>query len=112
MNAELLKMLLKLACEDECQQAPARTEELKIVVLQRGYVVVGMMSQSGTTVTVTRGSFIRRWGTTRGLGELASGGPLENTKLDPCHGPLEVHERDVVFRLACNRESWGDRYAG
>lgn len=112
MNAEILKVLLKLACDDDIQQAPVRTEELKIVVLQRGYIVVGMVSQSGTTVTVSRGSFVRRWGTTKGLGELANSGPLENTKLDPCHGPIEVHERDVVFRLACNRERWGNGYAG
>jgi hypothetical protein len=27
-------------------------------------------------------SAVRRWGTTKGLGELAANGPLENTKLD------------------------------
>ena len=114
MDAKLLEMLIKAACENEPDDVMAAPccEKLQIVALQRGFVVVGMVSQSGTTVTVSGGSFVRRWGTTKGLGELAGRGPLENTKLDPFAFTLEVHERDVVFRLGCNSEAWGGRHVG
>jgi len=37
--------------------------KVKIVVLQRGWVVVGETSQDGNTVQVDKGAVVRRWGT-------------------------------------------------
>lgn len=56
--------------------------KVKIIVLQRGWVVVGEYSQTATEGTLTNAATIRVWGTTKGLGELASDGPTSSTKLD------------------------------
>ncbi|MFA5525925.1 MAG: hypothetical protein WC992_03780 [Acholeplasmataceae bacterium] len=71
----------------------------KIVVLHRGWVVVGDYRKDGTEVIVDNASVIRRWGTTKGLGELIHG-PLDNTVLDPC-GTVRAHELAVVLTLDC-----------
>ena len=77
----------------------------QIVVLQRGWVLVGMVTQDGDYLTITDASVIRVWGTTKGLGEIASGGPTSKTKLDPC--PLNtVHVLTVVTRMDCDPGNW------
>lgn len=67
---------------NEMSRAPG--SKVKIVVLQRGWVVVGEYSCNVTTAMLTRAAVIRVWGTTKGLGELALNGPTPATKLDPC----------------------------
>jgi hypothetical protein len=42
---------------------------------------------------------IRRWGTTKGLGELVNG-PLEDTVLDPA-GIVRAHKLAVVMQIEC-----------
>ena len=76
-----------------------------IVVLQRGWVVVGTYSQSGETSTISNAKIIRRWGTTKGLGELAEKGPLPNTVLDSCP-PVRFHVREAVFAMEVNDDAW------
>ena len=75
-----------------------------IVILQRGWVVVGDFEQDGTQCVVRNGAFVRRWGTTRGLGELAERGPLPDTKLDPV-AVLRFHELTAVARIDCG-DAW------
>jgi len=77
----------------------------KIVVLDRGYVVVGNVEFDGNYVVVTDCSTIRFWGTTRGLGEIAFGGPTEKTKLD-AQPTTRVHELQVVQMIDCEVEKW------
>ena len=48
----------------------------QIVILNRGWVVVGNYYEKGDDCTLTDASVIRAWGTTKGLGELAENGPL------------------------------------
>lgn len=84
-------------------QVPAESP-VRIVVLQRGWVVVGYYAEDGDRVTVSNASVIRRWGTTRGLGELVSG-PTSETVLDPV-GTVEAHRLGVVLTVACGAESW------
>ena len=55
--------------------------EIRIVVLQRGWVVVGRYAATDTEVTITDASVIRVWGTDRGLGQLSTG-PTDSTILD------------------------------
>lgn len=74
--------------------------DLRIVVLQRGWVVVGEYSEAGEKVHVKNGSVVRRWGTTKGLGELAAKGPLNDTVLDPIPD-VEAHQLGVVFTAKC-----------
>ena len=77
---------------------------VRIVILQRGWVVVGYWSQDGEDVTITQAQVIRTWGTTRGLGELVSG-PTSSTKLDPT-GTVHAHILSVVASIDANVEDW------
>lgn len=91
----------------------------KIVVLQRGWpsiatgcfltscspVVVGLVEEDGDKIVVHDASVVRRWGTTRGLGELAAKGPLPETVLDPA-GRVEAHKLAVVLMIDCVEEAW------
>lgn len=72
---------------------------VRILVLQRGWVVVGNYSQDGDECVLTDASVIRRWGTTRGLGELVRG-PLKDTVLDPA-GTVRAHKLAVVMQIEC-----------
>jgi len=77
----------------------------KIVVLERGWVVVGQLERDGDWFLLINGSVIRRWGTTQGLGELAQKGPLPETKLESL--PLtKFHEKQVIMIINCSEEKW------
>lgn len=55
----------------------------RIIVADRGWVFAGDCEDNADgTVTIKNAWSIRRWGTTRGLGELVNG-PLAETKRDP-----------------------------
>lgn len=71
--------------------------DTRIVILQRGWVVVGRWHRDGDDVTLTSASVIRRWGTSKGLGELVNG-PLSGTTLDPA-GTVRFHILGVVAAL-------------
>lgn len=77
----------------------------KIVVLHRGWVVIGKYAVEGEEIVVTDASVVRKWGTTKGLGELALNGKLEDTVLDPC-GTVRANKLAVVMTLDCNPEKW------
>jgi hypothetical protein len=72
----------------------------QIVIADRGWVWVGNSQVIGDQLVVENARCIRRWGTTKGLGELAAGGPTPDTVLDPM-GRLVVPMRAVIGRLAC-----------
>lgn len=72
----------------------------RIVVLTYGWVMIGEYSRNGDTVTLNDASVIRRWGTDKGLGQLALTGPTDNTVLDPC-GIAEVPLSSVVATIRC-----------
>jgi hypothetical protein len=78
---------------------------LQIVVLQRGWVVVGMVVVSGDDVTIGKASVVRVWGTTKGLGEIAMNGPTKDTVLDPC-GVVRAHKGSVVMYIDCMETKW------
>jgi len=91
---------------------PATTETgYRIVVLQRGWVVVGEFSRSGDSVVITNASVIRIWGTTHGLGELAASGPTAKTVLDPC-GTVRVHALCIVASLDSEKTKWTPKVSG
>ncbi len=79
----------------------------QIVVLQRGWVVIGDVEKTETEVRINNASVIRVWGTSKGLGEIAEGGKTSKTILDPCP-PLVVHPLSVVLYMNVNMEKWGD----
>lgn len=80
------------------------SDDIRIVILQRGWVFVGRFSQDGTRCRLDEASCIRVWGTTRGLGELVQG-PTGSTKLDPA-GEVSFHELTVVATLKCEASKW------
>jgi len=77
----------------------------KIVILQRGWVYIGKFSQEGDMCTLTNAYNIRRWGTERGLGELALEGKKENTQLDEV-GKVTFHILTSVALLDVNEDVW------
>ena len=78
----------------------------RIVVLQRGWVAVGNLDRSAAPqLKLTDASIVRRWGTTKGLGEIALGGPTGETVLDAA-GTLEFHELAVVTTFETDVSKW------
>ena len=79
--------------------------EIRIVVLQRGWVIVGRFTRKGEYIHITDANVIRSWGTSKGLGELAVSGPLSETKLDPIPD-IEAHALTIVLTSKCVGEKW------
>lgn len=86
--------------DDCCEQGKP-----KIVILQRGWVVVGKYYQSGSQCKIENGYVIRRWGTSEGLGQLATSGPLSDTKLEKTP-TISFHELTVIATIECEECKW------
>lgn len=80
--------------------------EYKIVILQRGWVLVGKFERTGNDCKIHQASVIRIWGTKNGIGEIAEGGPTSSTKLDKCHGVVEFDYLTVVATISVNESKW------
>lgn len=80
--------------------------DYKIVVLQRGWVMVGKMERNGSECKLHQASVIRNWGTTKGLGEIAINGPTKDTILDKCGGIVEFDYLTVVCSISVNEDKW------
>lgn len=105
---EALKLILALSGEDNENKSPkddAGTGEIRIAVLQRGWVYIGNYYREGNNCRLENASCIRNWGTTKGLGELAENGANSNTKLDPCP-TVEFHRLGEVLTIICNSKKW------
>ena len=74
-----------------------------IIVLDRGFVYVGDVEIDGDWCVIKNAQNIRRWGTTKGLGELVSG-PTKDTVLDPA-GTVRAPMRAVISVIDA---SWKD----
>ena len=79
---------------------------IKIVILQRGWVMVGRFSRKESDCKLSDASVIRNWGTTKGVGEIAEAGPTTSTKLDKTNGLVEFDYLTVVAMISCNEEKW------
>jgi hypothetical protein len=72
----------KYVRESDIQQPSPEMGEKRIVIADRGWVFVGDCTDNEDgTVTIRNTKNIRRWGTTKGLGELVNG-PLSKTVAD------------------------------
>ena len=95
----------KYVREDLAVKTP--TGNAKIVVLQRGWVMVGHVTVSETDPNIriiSRAQNIRIWGTSKGLGELVNG-PTTSTKLDPS-GTVEFHILTQVLAIPVDEAAW------
>lgn len=79
---------------------------LKIAVLQRGHVLIGRLQKEGDQCTLHNAKVIRRWGTEKGLGQLAGSGATRSTVLDDCNGEVTFHQLTVVFTLQADESKW------
>jgi hypothetical protein len=79
--------------------------DIKIVVLQRGWVYVGRFERIGNDCKLHNASCIRVWGTTKGLQELVNGATT-STKLDKCEGVVEFDWLTVVHTITVNKSKW------
>ena len=106
MNTEIDEIVIK-----GVTYVPKGTEtkqfdgDIKIVVLQRGWVYIGRFERVGNDCTLHNASCIRVWGTTKGLAELVNG-PTNSTKLDKCQGKVEFDWLTVVHTITVDKNSW------
>lgn len=70
----------------------------QIVIAQRGWIFVGDVTRAENEVVIENAAVVRRWGTTRGLGQIASEGPTPSTILDPCP-TVRIHPLSVVASM-------------
>ena len=77
---------------------------IKIAVLDRGFVYVGSVEEHDDHILLTNASNIRKWGTTKGLGELVSG-PTSDTVLDKV-GTVKVPMRAVISLIDVDQVAW------
>ena len=80
--------------------------DVKIVILQRGWVMVGYYKRDGENCELHNAAVIRNWGTKKGLGELAKDGPQANTILDPTNGVVEFHRLTEIAVVSCEKSKW------
>jgi len=80
-------------------------KDIRILVLQRGWLSVGEYSCDGEHITLKNSSTIRKWGTTRGLGQIANDGPTKDTVLD-FDGETIVHVLSVIKQIKCDPDKW------
>jgi len=81
------------------------SSDVRIVILQRGWVMVGRYSEKGDECMLTDCSNVRIWGTTKGLGEIAECGPTSSTKLDK-QPVTRFHKLTVIATIDCVESKW------
>ncbi len=79
--------------------------DIRIIILQRGWVMVGRFSQEGSQCRLDPAAVIRQWGSSKGLGEIAAGGPTAKTVLDKCP-PITFHVLTTIAMMDCAEEKW------
>ena len=79
--------------------------DIKIVILQRGWIFVGKYKQEGMKCILTSAKNVRTWGTKKGLGELAEGGPTSATKLDDVND-VTFHLMTSIAVIDCDDKNW------
>ncbi len=80
---------------------------LQIAVLDRGFVYIGRVVTDGEWCHISGAWNIRRWGTTRGLGELVDG-PTPNTELDRV-GNVRLPMSMLQHLIAVKEEKWTNK---
>jgi hypothetical protein len=97
--SDILKEIQKLVCNE------AKDKDIRIVILQRGWVMVGEYSRVENDCFLKNCSTIRKWGTSRGLGQIAMEGPTSETILDK-QPDTEFHILTIVASIKCDASKW------
>ncbi len=101
-----IKQLQCLLGGNKSEPCCIETLGTQIVILQRGWVFVGSLEKSGSNMKLKNAATIRVWGTSKGLGEIASDGPTSSTKLDKIKEEVSFHELTVIAMLKCEDSKW------
>ena len=80
-------------------------EGFAIVIADRAWVYVGDVRHDGQWCIIRNAKNIRRWGTERGLGELAKEGPKTGTQLDD-YGLVRVPNASVISIIDSDKNLW------
>ena len=84
--------------------------EIKIVVIERGFVYVGRVQFGEDEITIHSARSLIRWGSSQHLGELVNG-PLPETKLGaPC--TVQVRESQVIHKIEVSQDGWKSHICG
>lgn len=86
-------------------KSPNYSGDVRIVVLQRGWIYVGRFKKDGNLCSLSNAHCIRSWGTTKGLQELVNG-VTSSTKLDKCEGVVEFDWLTVIHTISVKEEAW------
>jgi hypothetical protein len=86
-------------------KAEPKNSNIKIAILQRGWVMIGRYSEDGDKCSLENAYVIRSWGTTKGVGELALNGKQSGTKLDKA-GSVTFNKLTVVALIDCEESLW------
>ncbi len=78
---------------------------MRIVILHRGWIVIGRVTATKDEVIITDAATVRKWGTTDGLGQLAREGKRQETKLDACP-TVRVHPLAIIQQIDCDPKAW------
>ena len=85
------------------------TGDIKIVVLQRGWIYIGRLERNGNDCKLHNAWNIRSWGTTKGLPELVNGATT-STKLDKCEGIVEFDWLTTIHTITVNSSAWKSHF--
>ena len=85
-----------------------KTGNIRIVILQRGWVKVGRFYQDGVNCRLEHCATIRNWGTEKGLGQIATTGPTTKTVLD-LEPTCRFHELTVISMIDCEESKWANK---
>ena len=84
---------------------------LQIAALTNRFVYIGdVQPLEDGVVVILQPWNIRRWGTTRGLGQLALDGPTKDTILDRV-GTVRVPYHSLILLLDCEIKPWQKLFA-
>jgi hypothetical protein len=103
MQIELHELVAAIG--GKAAQPLKRNHGVALVIADRGHVWVGEVETDGEWCIVRRANVVRQWGTTRGLGEIAHGGPTQKTVLDPI-GEVRVVMHAVIAVVPCEGARW------
>jgi hypothetical protein len=78
---------------------------VRIVILDKGFVSVGVYSQGTDWASLDNAFIVRRWGTSKGLGEIAEHGPTDSTILDKTP-KQNFPVRSIINTIDCNAKKW------
>jgi hypothetical protein len=83
-------------------------QQTSIFVLPSGWVIVGNPTRNTDgTITVTNCKNVHRWGTDKGLGQIAMNGPTKTSVLNP-YGTVTFPNAagGFIMEIACNPSKW------